>query len=156
MNVMNTILRAVCAVLLAGCGTTITDVFGADADLAAMCTNDVKDGFESDVDCGGQCAPCLDGQMCEYTADCANVSCVPTLDEQDKHVGRCWGPDFVGYAEVAVDEETSVTMCSDMTLTLCPQFVDGETWAACFAPRANAVPWTANFMCCPDGWQFAK
>jgi hypothetical protein len=46
----------------------------ANTAAARACTNGAKDGAETDVDCGGgACPPCLSGQHCATTADCADA-----------------------------------------------------------------------------------
>jgi len=47
------------------------------------CANGSLDPAEADVDCGGSCAPCPTGSMCELPADCATRDC---------ETGTCLGP----------------------------------------------------------------
>ena len=48
--------------------------------IAGDCTNGcddgVKDGTETDVDCGGACAKCAVGKMCQLDADCTSSTCI--------------------------------------------------------------------------------
>ncbi len=39
------------------------------------CMNGVQDGDESDIDCGGSCAPCQAGGLCNGNLDCASGTC---------------------------------------------------------------------------------
>jgi hypothetical protein len=65
-----------------------TSGYCADAFLALgkctelLCHDGVRDNDESDVDCGGHCAHCARGQVCNGNSDCAsgdcNISCSGT------------------------------------------------------------------------------
>ena len=45
----------------------------------STCGDGVLNGDETDVDCGGSCAGCGEGKICEEPADCMDgMSCVGT------------------------------------------------------------------------------
>jgi len=45
----------------------------------STCTDGLLDGNETDLDCGGDCAGCGIGKICEEAADCeAGTTCVGT------------------------------------------------------------------------------
>src|SRR3989442_1281063 len=46
-----------------------------DLVMPLTCRDGVRDGDETDVDCGGACAPCATGQMCNLAADCQSTAC---------------------------------------------------------------------------------
>ncbi|RLB48583.1 MAG: hypothetical protein DRJ42_22885 [Deltaproteobacteria bacterium] len=48
---------------------------GTDSGVLTNCTNGVLDGTETSPDCGGDCAPCADGQMCTAPTDCLSMVC---------------------------------------------------------------------------------
>lgn len=52
------------------------------AKVPPHCSNQLKDGDETDVDCGGSCAKCVNGKVCNAASDCENGQC---------ENGRCTG-----------------------------------------------------------------
>lgn len=65
----------------------------------------VANGGEGDVDCGGPCAPCLLGQHCNVTADCAAGACVGGTCESVLYVSevRSHGKNGNGHADELVE-----------------------------------------------------
>ena len=56
----------------------------------AQCTNMMKDADESDVDCGGMiCPPCVDGKMCNTSADCKSGACTANLCAMMMSTANC-------------------------------------------------------------------
>jgi RHS repeat-associated protein len=49
------------------------------------CSNSIKDGNETDADCGGSCAPCPGGKVCNTQTDCAGGLICETNN------GACFG-----------------------------------------------------------------
>ena len=73
-----------CACMLSGPGLACSveagtiDLLPGRA-LPLTCDDGVQNGNETDVDCGGSCAGCGEGKICEEPADCMDgMSCVGT------------------------------------------------------------------------------
>jgi len=43
--------------------------------VMATCTDGMMNGAETDEDCGGVCAPCGDGKLCDMALDCVSSAC---------------------------------------------------------------------------------
>ena len=65
---------------------TTTDATTTDATTTdgATCDDGALNGDESDIDCGGSCAACADGQLCNDGPDCSSGNC---------EAGTCAPPD---------------------------------------------------------------
>src|SRR5207237_681320 len=87
---------------------------GGDLGPGPSCADGRRDGDETDVDCGGSCAPCALGRMCQRAAGCGGRRCVS---------GACGAPSTACNDEV-IDGSGADVDCGGPQ---CPRCRDGRS-----------------------------